>query len=59
MQMRAKTASESVLPVVFRDGRILKGIAQLCFVLIVVLLLNDFEYAYQHRAGSNQPVPQF
>ena len=59
MQVRAKTPSESVLPVVFRDGRILKGIAQLCFVLIVVLLLNDLSTRINTALEATNQSPNF
>lgn len=41
MRMQAKIPRESLSLAVFRDGRILQGLAQLAFVCIVVLVLND------------------
>lgn len=41
MTMQHEVQQESLLPAVFRDARILQGIAQIIFVIIVVLVLND------------------
>ena len=41
MQRPAEAPQEQLLPAFLRDGRILQGIAQLLFVGIVVLALND------------------
>ncbi len=59
MQMRAETPSENVLPAVFRDGRILQGIAQLCFVLIVVLVLNDLSTRISTALEATNQSPNF
>ncbi len=59
MQMRAETPSENVLPAVFRDGRILQGIAQLCFVLIVVLVLNDLSARISSALEATNQSPNF
>jgi hypothetical protein len=41
MTMQNETHQESLLPAVLRDARILQGIAQIIFVVIVVLILHD------------------
>ena len=59
MQVRAETPSENVLPAVFRDGRILQGIAQLCFVLIVVLVLNNLSNRINTALEATNQSPNF
>jgi len=59
MQTRAETPGENVLPAVFRDGRILQGIAQLCFVLIVVLVLNDLSTRITTALEATNQSPNF
>ena len=59
MQIRAETASENVLSAVFRDGRILQGIAQLCFVLIAVLLLNNLSNRINTALEATNQSPNF
>ena len=59
MQVRAETPSENVLPAVFRDGRILQGIAQLCFVLIVVLVLNNLSNRINIALEATNQSPNF
>jgi general L-amino acid transport system permease protein len=41
MTMQHEIQHESLIPSVLRDARILQGIAQIIFVVIVVLVLND------------------
>lgn len=59
MQTRAETPNENILPAVFRDGRILQGIAQLCFVLIVALLLNDLSARISSALEATNQSPNF
>lgn len=41
MRMQAEVPQESLIPAFLRDGRILQGFAQIIFVVLVVLVLND------------------
>ena len=59
MQVRPETPSENVLPAVFRDDRILQGIAQLCFVLIVVLVLNNLSNRINTALEATNQSPNF
>ncbi len=57
MRMQAEIQQESLLPAVFRDGRILQGIAQLVFVCIVVLVLNDLGARINSALESTNQTP--
>lgn len=57
MRMQAEIQQESLLPAVFRDRRILQGIAQLVFVCIVVLVLNDLGARINSALESTNQTP--
>ena len=59
MQMQADSPNESILPVVFRDGRILQGIAQLIFVFVIILLINDLSSRINTALESTNQSPNF
>ncbi len=51
--------SENLLPAVFRDARILQGIAQLIFVMIVVVVMNDLGLRINTALESTNQSPNF
>ena len=53
------TAQENLLPAIFRDGRILQGIAQIIFVAIVVLVLNNLQTRINTALESTNQSPNF
>ncbi len=59
MQMQADSPNESILPAVFRDGRILQGIAQLIFVFVIILLINDLSSRINTALESTNQSPNF
>ena len=59
MRVQAEIQQGSLLPAVFRDGRILQGIAQLVFVCIVVLVLNNLGSRINSALESTNQTPNF
>ena len=57
MQLGAEPAKANILPAVFRDGRILQGIAQLIFVVLVVLLFNELSNRINTALESTNQQP--
>jgi general L-amino acid transport system permease protein len=57
MTMQHEVHQESLLPAVFRDARILQGIAQIIFVIIVVLVLNDLGTRINGALESTDQAP--
>ena len=53
------TQQENVLPAIFRDGRILQGIAQLIFVMIVVVVMNDLGTRINSALDATNQSPNF
>ena len=53
------TQQENVLPAIFRDGRILQGIAQLIFVMIVVVVMNDLGMRINSALDATNQSPNF
>ena len=51
--------SEYILPAFFRDARILQGIAQLIFVVIVVMVLNDLGIRINTALDATGQTPNF
>ena len=54
-----QTSQESVLPLILRDRRILQGIAQIIFVIIVVLALNSLQTRINSALESTNQSPNF
>lgn len=59
MQAPAETTPQNVLPAVFRDARLLKGVAQLAFVFIVLLLMNDLGTRINTALEATNQSPNF
>jgi len=59
MAIKPQSQQEHLLPAIFRDGRILKGIAQLVFVVIVVIVLNDLQKRINNALESTNQSPNF
>ena len=59
MQMQADSPNESIMPAVFRDGRILQGIAQLIFVFVIILLINNLSTRINTALESTNQSPNF
>ncbi len=60
MRMQAEQGQhDNVLPTLFRDGRILQGIAQLIFVMIVVVVMNDLGTRINTALDSTNQSPNF
>ena len=59
MAIKAQTQQENLLPAIFRDGRILQGIAQIIFVVIVVIVLNDLQTRINTALESTNQSPNF
>ena len=59
MAMKAEGQQEQLLPAIFRDARIIKGIAQLIFVVIVVIVLNDLQTRINTALESTNQSPNF
>ena len=49
----------NLLPAIFRDGRILQGIAQLIFVFIIVMVLNNLQTRINTALESTNQSPNF
>lgn len=60
MEVQSKVTKQgNLLPAIFRDGRILQGIAQLIFVAIVVLVFNDLGLRINSALESTNQAPNF
>ncbi len=59
MAMQSSKQSEYILPAFFRDARILQGIAQLIFVVIVVMVLNDLGIRINTALEATNQSPNF
>ncbi len=59
MAVKAQAQQENLLPAIFRDGRILQGIAQIIFVVIVVIVLNDLQTRINTALESTNQSPNF
>lgn len=59
MAIKAQGQQETLLPAMFRDGRILQGIAQIIFVVIVVIVLNDLQTRINTALESTNQSPNF
>jgi general L-amino acid transport system permease protein len=55
--MQNDIQQESLLPAVFRDARILQGIAQIVFVIIVLVVLNDLSHRITTALESTSQAP--
>ena len=60
MSLPSKSSgTDNVLPAIFRDGRILQGIAQLIFVIIVVVVMNDLGSRINSALDATNQSPNF
>ena len=59
VQAPVETTTQNVLPAVFRDARILKGVAQLAFLIIVVLLMNNLGTRINTALDATNQTPNF
>ena len=59
MALKPQAQQENLLPAVFRDGRILQGIAQIIFVVIVVIVMNDLQSRINTALESTNQSPNF
>lgn len=59
MRVQTGIQQENLLPAVFRDERILQGLAQLIFVFVVVLVLNDLGSRINLALESTNQSPNF
>ncbi len=60
MRMQTEQAQfGGILPAIFRDGRILQGIAQLIFVMIIVVVMNDLSTRINTALDSTNQSPNF
>ena len=59
MALKPQAQQENLLPAVFRDGRILQGIAQIIFVVIVVIVMNDLQTRINTALESTNQSPNF
>ena len=50
---------ENLLPAIFRDARILQGIAQLIFVMVVVVVMNDLGLRINTALEATNQSPNF
>ena len=50
---------DNLLPAIFRDERILQGIAQLIFVMVVVVVMNDLGSRISNALESTNQSPNF
>lgn len=57
MTMQNDIQQESLLPAVFRDARLLQGIAQIVFVVIVIVVLNDLSDRITSALESTSQAP--
>ena len=59
MAIKSEAQQVNILPAIFRDGRILQGIAQIIFVVIVVIVLNDLQTRINTVLESTNQSPNF
>ena len=59
VQAPVETTTQNVLPAVFRDARILKGVAQLAFLFVVVLLMNNLGTRINTALDATNQTPNF
>ncbi|MDE2774918.1 MAG: ABC transporter permease subunit [Chloroflexota bacterium] len=59
MAIKSQAQQASILPTMLRDGRILQGIAQIIFVVIVVIVLNDLQTRINTALESTNQSPNF
>ncbi|MCY3779008.1 MAG: ABC transporter permease subunit [Chloroflexi bacterium] len=59
MALKPQGQQENLLPAVFRDGRILQGIAQIIFAVIVVIVLNNLQTRINTALESTNQSPNF
>lgn len=59
MTMQQDLHQESLLPSILRDGRIIQGLAQLIFVVIVVLVMNDLATRVNTALEATDQAPNF
>ena len=59
MAVNPQAQQANILPAIFRDGRILQGIAQIIFVVIVVIVLNDLQTRINTALESTNQSPNF
>lgn len=59
MAVKPGAQQANILPAIFRDGRILQGIAQIIFVVIVVIVLNDLQSRINTALESTNQSPNF
>jgi len=57
MTMQNELQQETLLPAVFRDARILQGIAQIVFVIIVIVVLNDLSTRINTALEATSQAP--
>ncbi len=57
MTMQDNIQQESLLPAVFRDARILQGIAQIVFVIIVIFVLGDLSDRINSALEATSQTP--
>lgn len=57
MTMQNEVKQDSLLPAVFRDARILQGIAQIVFVIIVVLVMSDLSTRINSALNATDQAP--
>ena len=54
-----QSSQENVLPLILRDGRILQGMAQIAFVIVIVLALNNLQTRINTALESTNQSPNF
>ncbi len=56
---RDSRQSANLLPAVFRDARILQGISQLIFVVVVVMVMNNLGFRINSALEATNQTPNF
>ncbi len=59
MSSDSERGGANILPALFRDGRILQGLAQIVFVVIVVIVLRDLQLRINTALESTNQAPNF
>ena len=59
MALKPQGQQSNLLPTVFRDARILQGIAQIIFVVIVVMVMNNLQTRINTALESTNQSPNF
>jgi len=57
MTIQSDIQQESLLPAVFRDARLLQGIAQIVFVIIVIVVLSDLSTRINSALEATSQAP--